>query len=42
LRIEADTYTKVRRIMGFNSRYTQNSLGEMNLLDAARGQLDKH
>ncbi|OIW33316.1 carbonic anhydrase [Coniochaeta ligniaria NRRL 30616] len=39
--IDANTYTKVKKIMGFNSRYTQNQPGEINLLDASREQLDE-
>jgi len=41
LTMDANTYTKVKKIMGFNSRYTQNQPGEINLLDASRNQLDE-
>lgn len=37
-----DQYNKVKKIMGFNARYTQNDIGEVNLLDAARQKLDGH
>jgi hypothetical protein len=41
LYIDRVTYTRVKKILGYNARYTQNSLGEINLLDAARDQLDR-
>ncbi|KAB5558675.1 carbonate dehydratase [Coniochaeta sp. 2T2.1] len=41
LHIQLDTYNKVRSIMGYNARYIQNALGEINLLDNARKTLDQ-
>ncbi len=35
------TYDKVKSIIKFNSRYIQNTLGDINLLDAARNQLNR-
>lgn len=38
--IDVSTYRKVRHIMKFNARYSQNSPGDVNLLDNARNILD--
>lgn len=38
--IAVNTFEKVKGVMGFNSRYTQNVLGQINLLDNARVELD--
>lgn len=39
LPIAAATYNKAKRVMKFNSRYTQNNPGEQNLLEFAAGTL---
>lgn len=38
--IDVSTYRKVKSILKFNSRYTQNKVGDINLLDNAREVLD--
>ncbi|KAI9166695.1 Carbonic anhydrase [Paramyrothecium foliicola] len=38
--IDVATYRKIKGIMKFNSRYTQNTPGQINLLDNARNVLD--
>ncbi|UKZ56072.1 hypothetical protein TrVGV298_009898 [Trichoderma virens] len=39
LQIDEITYQRVRNVVKFNSRYTQNSLGEVNLLQNAANEL---
>ena len=41
LPIEVDTFWAVREVTKFNSRYTQNTLGEVNLLQNAADELCK-
>jgi carbonic anhydrase len=40
INIDVSVYKRVKKILKFNSRYTQNHLGEKNLLDGARDILD--
>lgn len=40
LYISAATYRSLKSVVKFNSRYTQNSPGQVNLLDNARNVLD--
>jgi carbonic anhydrase len=41
LYIDPNTYNRVKKIMGYNARYTQNALGDINLLDSAREKLNQ-
>jgi carbonic anhydrase len=38
--IDVKTYWKVKKVLKFNARYTQNAPGGVNLLDNAREVLD--
>lgn len=38
--IDVETYRKVKGIVGFNARYSQNTLNDVNLIDNARNVLD--
>lgn len=40
LYIDVETYKKVKKVVKFNARYTQDSLGQANLLENAAGELD--
>jgi carbonic anhydrase len=40
LYIDADTYIRVKDVVKFNSRYTQNTLGQINLLQNAANELN--
>ena len=35
LRVKTSTFERVRNVIGFNSRYPQNALGQQNLLAIA-------
>ena len=41
LYIDTDTFKRVKSVLGFNARYTQDGLGEINLLQNAADGLDK-
>jgi hypothetical protein len=38
--VDSDTLNKVKDVVKFNSRYTQNSLGMVNLLQNAANELN--
>lgn len=40
IQISADTFSKIKSIIGFNARYTQNTPGMRNLLDISRDVLN--
>jgi len=40
LYIDVDTFQKVKKVIKFNSRYTQNGLGMVNLLQNAANELN--
>jgi carbonic anhydrase len=40
LYIDADTFKLVKSVLRFNARYTQNGLGQINLLQNAADELD--
>jgi carbonic anhydrase len=40
LYIDADTYKRVKSVLRFNARYTQNGLGEVNSLQNAADELN--
>ncbi|GKZ35670.1 hypothetical protein AbraIFM66950_006416 [Aspergillus brasiliensis] len=40
--LDVDTYNDVKKVLKFNSRYTQNVLGEENLLQLAADELNGH
>jgi carbonic anhydrase len=40
LYIDTDTFKKVKKVVKFNARYTQDGLGQANLLENAAEELD--
>ncbi len=40
LYIDVDTYKKVKKVVKFNARYTQDGLGQANLLENAAAELN--
>ncbi len=40
LYIDADTFKRVKKVVKFNSRYTQDGLGQVNLLENAAAELN--
>ncbi|EEB92869.1 hypothetical protein MPER_08558, partial [Moniliophthora perniciosa FA553] len=41
LPLDVKTYKALKKVMKFNARYTQNTLGSMNLLEMAASQFGK-